>query len=172
MDTIADRSKPSNFGILFIHQQAFWQALAGGGAEATNVGRIAVAVCIVTSTIMAFLDAESPRAGFVPRRVRCGRFARDAFNSGNLRFTETRCLPSPLFVPGAGCLYHFVIIRYDYSQLHRTRTQPHSATRRRARRTHGCDGGAAAAIARTLFYLPSNGLMLRDKEVSNSGWQP
>lgn len=47
---------PSYFGILFVHQQAsaLWQALAGGGAEATNVGRIAVAVCIVTSTILAF----------------------------------------------------------------------------------------------------------------------
>ena len=56
---------------LFVHEQAssFRQALVGGGAEATNVGRIAVAFCMVTSSILAFFDAENPSAPFVPRRV-------------------------------------------------------------------------------------------------------
>lgn len=88
MVTIADRSDA--FAILeivpFTNQVSFGK-LSGGGAEAANVGRNAAAFCIVTNTMLAFLDAETLRADFVP-----GKGSLPTFRAWRFQFTETNAI--------------------------------------------------------------------------------
>ena len=68
VDTMPTAASSSYVGINSFTSRgsALWASFGEGGAEATNVGRIAVAVCIVSSTILAFFDAEYLRADLVP----------------------------------------------------------------------------------------------------------